>query len=987
MASLSVKSDNTRLVRLAHVPFALVLAVALLSGCWLIAQELGDLALENPTVEKVVQVRIVGNQAVAIEKIQRSIHTRSGRPFDMETVEEDVRRLTRTRLFVDVKPSHQRVAGGRIVIFEVIERPTLLQVKYIGNRSISKEALLRESELTLDEALDPAEVEGVCSKLEAYYRTRGFSKVHVSVVEGNKSGDREAVYLINEGPRQKISWVSFVGNHIASDSRLRTQILSKRPTAYLYKGEYDAEVIEEDKNRLVAYYRRLGFFQARVGCEPKPSAGGGWVHLTFVVDEGVRSYVRKVSFSGNTRFDSKELAELVTLKDGQFYNGDSMKKDLDIIQDKYGCIGYVFSTVEAAPRFLEEPGQLDLVYDIHEGYRYHVGRISVEIKGEDPHTRVSTVLDRISLQTGDIVDLRKLRASERRLIRSGLFEVNRPDARPEIRFTKPHYNDEETAVAGRPGGGPTFRGQSPDLVPSGPWKLVPSAGSRPGDRRVDLVLPCRRVDSKTIWRGQDGYNSDGGWSTPPLPPSRPTPGYQPPSGTQPSPFQPRGTANSAPGGTYSGYPNRPNVPDVSRGYPAPMSPADAPIRAPLGAPYGNQPNFPDLRPADPQPSGLPELFEEDSIFRQGRQEEPPTRALDIRSILYETQTGRFMAGVGVNSDAGLMGSIVIDERNFDWARWPGTWNEFRDDPGGWGRGGGQRLRLEAVPGTLVQRYMINFSDDYLFHSRISGNFSAFFFNRRYREYDEERVGGRIGFGYQFPGRPDLTANFAIRAEKISIYNPAIPGVAELEEVLGDNSLYGFQFSMKHDTRDNQFMATEGYLLEAAFEQVVGSFNYPRAEVDLRKYYRIHERPDGSGRHVLSLNGRVSVSGANTPIYDHYFIGGFSTMRGFDFRGASPMDATNRMRIGGHFQMLAGIQYNFPVTADDMLRVVVFCDTGTVEPTIDNWTDKYRVAPGFGLRITVPAMGPAPIALDFAFPISSEAFDREEMFSFFVGLNR
>jgi outer membrane protein insertion porin family len=71
----------------------------------------------------------------------------------------------------------------------------------------------------------------------------------------------------------------------------------------------------------------------------------------------------------------------------------------------------------------------------------------------------------------------------------------------------------------------------------------------------------------------------------------------------------------------------------------------------------------------------------------------------------------------------------------------------------------------------------------------------------------------------------------------------------------------------------------------------------------------------------------------------------------------------------------------------MVRGVVFCDTGAVQPTIDNWQDRYRVAPGFGLRITIPAMGPAPIALDFAFPIVSEKGDREQVFSFFIGFLR
>ena len=131
---------------------------------------------------------------------------------------------------------------------------------------------------------------------------------------------------------------------------------------------------------------------------------------------------------------------------------------------------------------------------------------------------------------------------------------------------------------------------------------------------------------------------------------------------------------------------------------------------------------------------------------------------------------------------------------------------------------------------------------------------------------------------------------------------------------------------------------------------------------------------------------MGITGDDTPIYDNYYAGGFSTIRGFYFRGASPRSPSG-VTIGGQFQLLISAEYLFPITADDMLRGVVFCDTGTVEPSIDNWQDTYRVAPGFGLRITVPAMGPAPIALDFAFPVSMTPGDREQMFSFFVGFAR
>ena len=47
----------------------------------------------------------------------------------------------------------------------------------------------------------------------------------------------------------------------------------------------------------------------------------------------------------------------------------------------------------------------------------------------------------------------------------------------------------------------------------------------------------------------------------------------------------------------------------------------------------------------------------------------------------------------------------------------------------------------------------------------------------------------------------------------------------------------------------------------------------------------------------------------------------------------------------------------------------------------------RVAPGVGLRITLPAMGPAPIALDFAVPVAYAPYDSKQLFSFFVGFAR
>ena len=51
----------------------------------------------------------------------------------------------------------------------------------------------------------------------------------------------------------------------------------------------------------------------------------------------------------------------------------------------------------------------------------------------------------------------------------------------------------------------------------------------------------------------------------------------------------------------------------------------------------------------------------------------------------------------------------------------------------------------------------------------------------------------------------------------------------------------------------------------------------------------------------SSSGMTMVSGAQTPLYENYFAGGFSTLRGFRFRGASPR--VGSVTVGGEFRML------------------------------------------------------------------------------------
>ena len=123
-------------------------------------------------------------------------------------------------VFAYVHSFRQRVQGGVVVIFQVAERPLLQDVIIVGNDTYLTSVLKKEAELKVGDAADPFAVENGRRKIEDYYQKKGYSKVRVTVLEGNKAGDLGAVFVVNEGPRQKVFWVNFVGNHFVSSRQV-----------------------------------------------------------------------------------------------------------------------------------------------------------------------------------------------------------------------------------------------------------------------------------------------------------------------------------------------------------------------------------------------------------------------------------------------------------------------------------------------------------------------------------------------------------------------------------------------------------------------------------------------------------------------------------------------------------------------------------------------------------------------------------------------
>ncbi len=375
------------------------------------------------TSEMVAEVRITGNSSVPTHQILRNIRTRPGRYFDPDLLRQDIDQLWKMKELRRVNgPSLQQTENGVVVTIDVAERPYVKEIRFVGNRALTDWQLKRKLQMKEGEPLDVHQIRMARQQLEEYYHEEGFRQTQVSIAEGSDSGDQDVVFIVNEDEKERVLWVEFEGNEFATDARLRSFVQAKPTLMNSIKGfAIDRDEIEQDVTRLTAYYRTFGYFNARVGREIIESPDSHWVRVRFVIDEGPRYIVNRVSFIGNQKFNASQLEQLLQLKpaDGTNpeFNSGEMKTDVGALRDLYGSEGHVFADIQVEPRFLDEPGQLDLVYLIDEGKQYRVGKINIHIDGDPGITKRDVFLNRMTLQPGDIIDARKIRNSER-LIRS-----------------------------------------------------------------------------------------------------------------------------------------------------------------------------------------------------------------------------------------------------------------------------------------------------------------------------------------------------------------------------------------------------------------------------------------------------------------------------------------------------------------------------------------------------------------------------------------
>ncbi|MEK6760220.1 MAG: outer membrane protein assembly factor BamA [Deltaproteobacteria bacterium] len=309
----------------------------------------------------------------------------------------------------------------------------------------------------------------------------------------------------------------------------------------------------------------------------------------------------------------------------------------------------------------------------------------------------------------------------------------------------------------------------------------------------------------------------------------------------------------------------------------------------------------------------------------------------------ERPTGSLSLGFGYSSVDKLIGTASISQANF--------------------MGTGLKLDLSGTMSASSSKYVLGFTEPWLFDKPISAGFDLYKTERQYPDFTLRKNGFDVRLGFPITNR--YTRGYVTyRLEDVHIYDVAEVAAAYIKDQQGTSTESSIKGQIKRDTRDDAFFPSEGSVenlsVEFAGGPIGGSTYFVKYEADAVKYF------PGPWETTFSVRGSTgyvhSYSGKEVPVYERYYLGGINSIRGFQTRSISPKDQATGDSIGGKSMVVFNAEFLFPLLPEQNIKGLLFFDMGNAYTGRIDLGNMKRSA-GTGVRWFSP-MGPLRLELGF-----------------------
>jgi outer membrane protein insertion porin family len=382
-----------------------------------------DISLVLFKREKIQEILIQGNDRIEADAIKRVIKTKPGEIYSEKSLSEDLKAIYAMGYFDDVRIEAENVPAGKIVIFKVKEKPTLRSIRVSGHLRVFDEKKIKEV-LTIKSGsiLNIFQIKNDINRIKELYAGKNYHDVKVDYkIEPLKKNQADLEFMIEEGEKLQVTKIEFEGNTAFSSKRLRGLMSTSEKNILSWitsAGDLVQQNLEQDVNKIKAFYNNHGYIRAKVG-EPRIEYKGHDIKITIKIDEGPQFKVGKVNVGGDLILPAEQLLEMVKITDEKFYNRETIRNDILALSDLYADEGY--ANVDVSPRIDEDEKNLvvNITYEIHKGEQVYFERITIS---GNTKTRDKVIRRELKVYEQELFSSKRLKRSIRDLYRLDFFQ-------------------------------------------------------------------------------------------------------------------------------------------------------------------------------------------------------------------------------------------------------------------------------------------------------------------------------------------------------------------------------------------------------------------------------------------------------------------------------------------------------------------------------------------------------------------------------------
>jgi len=350
--------------------------------------------------EIVKKIEIKGNERISNETILMFSSILENDDLNKKDINDLLIRLYETNFFEDVSLN----LNNNILTINIKENPIIEKIIFKGikadkiKKAISKNLLLK-SRSSFSLQLLKKDRDNISNSLKSlgYY----FAKIDVKseYVTGNKV---VVTYDISLGDKSRIKKITFIGNKIFKDKKLRSVIISEESKFWKFisgKKYLNENTLNLDKRLLKSFYLNKGFYNVSINSSFAKLVDKDQFELIFNIEANDKVFFDKINLNIPSDFNKdnfNDLENLFSKMEGRPYSIKSVNNILDEIDkittnDEYHSIK---ATVEET--ILDN--KINLNFIISETEKFFVERIN--IYGNNI-TRENVIRNQLLLDEGD----------------------------------------------------------------------------------------------------------------------------------------------------------------------------------------------------------------------------------------------------------------------------------------------------------------------------------------------------------------------------------------------------------------------------------------------------------------------------------------------------------------------------------------------------------------------------------------------------------